>query len=268
MEYQTLTLDSPDYPQLLRQRLGEHAPSHLYYRGAFSNLERFTVAVISGMEAGGTAWMETNQLLFTMRDYNINYIGASHSFMEHEIMRLGLYFAHNAVSLFSAKGLAKDDYDSFLYDRFRPPMHKFPERNEYFRRAEAGELLMLSVAEPDLGRTLKKNVLMRNLVACALADAVLIPYAERGSKTLKVAKQVVELGIPAFTIDVDDSRPLFEIGVKAFKRSTVGAFLDALGAKRAEQAKPASANTYKRVIPQDSIPIKHNPPAPEQIKLL
>jgi len=88
----------------------------------------------------------------------MNYIESWHSVMETEIFRLGLFRENLTVTLFSAKGLAKESYESFLEDRFYPPLHEFPERDEYFRRAAQGDLLMLSIALPDVGRTVRKNV--------------------------------------------------------------------------------------------------------------
>jgi len=162
MEYQLLRPGDGEYPSQLSSRLGGDAPQILYYAGPLGNVRRFTMAVLSADSIPASAMMEANQLLFTLREYEMNYIGSWHSVMETEIFRLGLFRKNVTVTLFSAKGLGKESYESFLKDRFSPPLHEFPERDEYFRRVGEGEVLILSVTPPDMGRTVRKNVMARN----------------------------------------------------------------------------------------------------------
>ena len=91
-----------------------------------------------------------------------------------------------------------ETFESFLRDRFYPPLHEFPERDEYFRRAKEGELLILSVSNPDETRQLRKNIMERNWIACVLSDVVFIPYGPKGSKTYTMAKRIVDANIPVF----------------------------------------------------------------------
>lgn len=76
------------------------------------------MAVISADSISGLAMMETNQVLFTVREYEMNYIGSWHSVMETEIFRLGLFRKNTTVTLFSAKGLQAETFEFFLRDRF------------------------------------------------------------------------------------------------------------------------------------------------------
>ena len=147
----------------------------------------------------------------------MNYIGGWHSVIESEIFRLSLFRKHNTTTLFSAKGLNKETCDSFLLDRFYPPLHEFPERDEYFRRAEDGELLMLSISRPDEKRQLRKNIMERNRLYCFLADIVFIPYGPKGSKTYTMAKRIVRMNIPTL--------PLTTMNLKTFISL---AFLDSI----------------------------------------
>lgn len=180
---------------------------------------------------GGIAMMAANQLLFSIREYELNYVGGWHSIMETEIFRLGLWRYNHTVTLFTAKGLGHETFDSYLLDRFYPPMDKFPERKEFYRRAEAGELLVLSLVEPDTSRSLRRNVVERNWIACALADFIFIPYAPKGSKTHALAKRVKEAGWPVFTVDDKLAASLHELGIPGFNRKSIGMFLEGLGAK-------------------------------------
>ena len=149
MEYQILTPSDQEYPKRLLDRLGDSSPEKIFYQGPLDFLKRFTMAVISADSISGLALMATNQLLFTIREYDLNIIGGWHSVMETEIFRLGLFRKNFTVTLFTAKGLECENFESFLETRFYPPLHEFPEREEYFRRAKEGKLLMLSVSPPE-----------------------------------------------------------------------------------------------------------------------
>ncbi len=233
MDYQVLTPADLGYPTRLKARMGEKSPRRLYHRGGLTPLSRFTMAVISADSISGVAMMAANQLLFTIRDYALNYIGGWHSVMETEIFRLGLYRSHTSVTLFSAKGLGKENYESFLFSRFNPPLDRFPERKEYFRRAESGEMPMLSLSAPDQGRTIDRNVVERNFISCMLANVVFVPYASDGTKTHAMAGRVLSAKVPVFTTDHESNGDLHLLGIPALTRQTVGAFLEKLGAKRA-----------------------------------
>ncbi len=233
MEYKIITPDDSKYPQKLIKRLGNKCPDRIYYSGPLKLLDHFTMAVICSDKSGGTALLETNQVLFTVREYQMNYIGGWHSVIETEIFRLSLFRKNTTTTLFSAKGLNKETFESFLKDRFYPPLHEFPERDEYFRRAKNGELLMLSVSDPDETRQLRKNIMERNWLSCVLADIVFVPYGPKGSKTYTMAKIILKANIPAFTIDSDECKDLHELGIPGFNRKTVKAFLEDNGAKPA-----------------------------------
>lgn len=250
MDYKVLKKDSPGYPKRFHERPGAEAPTELYCHGPLGHLKHFTMAVISADSISGLAMMAANQALFTIREYAMNYIGGWHSVMETEIFRLGLFRKGVHVTLFSAKGLGKETFESFLNDRFCPPLHEFPERGEYDRRAREGELLILSLTPPSEGRTLRKNVMARNWVACALADVVFVPFAARGTKTLAIAKRVVESDIPIFTTDDAENKALHDIGVIGLNRKTVGEYLERLGAVKTEnqQQTPSAAVVQEPVL--------------------
>jgi hypothetical protein len=272
MEYRVLTPSDPKYPRKAKERLGDKSPK-IYYNGKLDLLDRFTMAVICSDKSHGTELLETNDILFTIREYDLNYIGSWHSIIETEIFRLGLFKGYGSknraskplrlglrtVTLFSAKGLQNETYDSYLLDRFYPPLHEFPERDEYFRLAEEGELLMLSVCEPDDTKQSRKNIMERNLMACVLGDIVFIPYGPKGSKTYITAKKIVELNIPAFTLDHPTSIDLHKLGVPGFNRKTIGAFLEEKGAKRPVQEEKNESSESKYEMPDYKAPVVNEP---------
>jgi predicted Rossmann fold nucleotide-binding protein DprA/Smf involved in DNA uptake len=236
MEYQILTSPDQGYPKRLLERLGESSPERIFYRGPLDFLKRFTIAVISADTINGLAMMATNQLLFTIREYDLNFIGGWHSVMETEIFRLGLFRRNTTVTLFTAKGLERETFESFLVTRFHPPLHEFPEREEYFHRAKEGKLLMLSVSPSQEGRMKRPNIIHRNWLACTLSDVVFVPFAEKGTKTLALAKRVLAAQIPIFTTDHEANSTLHQLGIPGFSRKSVGVYLEKLGAHRAQLA--------------------------------
>ncbi|MBI4689777.1 MAG: hypothetical protein HY754_05880 [Nitrospirae bacterium] len=245
MEYRVITPSDSQYPVKAKERLGKETPE-IFYNGKLELLDRFTMSVICSDKSHGIELLETNQVLFTIREYDMNYIGSWHSIIESEIFRLALFqgygryaskkgrnilLGNRTLTLFSAKGLNNETYESYLLDRFYPPLHEFPERDEYFRRAAEGELLMLSVCEPDETRQTRKNIMARNWMACVLGDIIFIPYGPKGSKTYITAKKVVEANIPVFTLDHPTCADLHNLGIPGFNRKTVKIFLDEKGAK-------------------------------------
>jgi predicted Rossmann fold nucleotide-binding protein DprA/Smf involved in DNA uptake len=234
MEYKILERDDEEYPKKMISRLSQDAPERIYYFGPLEMLDKFTMGVISADSISGLGLMAANQLLFTIREYGINYIGSWFSVMETEIFRLGLWRANQDVTLFTSKGLAKENFETYLKSRFYPPLHEFPERDEYFRRAEDNELLMISIVNPDMGKMTHKNIIERNYIACMMSDVVFIPFAVKGTKTFAMAKRLIETDVPLFTTDCEENAGLHELRIPALTRQNVGQFLENLGAKRSE----------------------------------
>jgi predicted Rossmann fold nucleotide-binding protein DprA/Smf involved in DNA uptake len=237
MEYKVLIPRDQEYPKRLLERLRNDPPEQIFYWGPLDFLNRSTLAVISADSISGLAMVAANQLLFTIREYDLNLIGGWHSVMETEIFRLGLFRKNLTVTLFTAKGLAHETFDSFLETRFYPPLHEFPEREEYFRRAKEERLLMLSISPPEEKRMKRPTIITRNWLACVLSDVVFIPFAEKGTKTLALAKRVLSAQIPIFTSDHEDNKALHQLGIPGLSRKSVGNYLESLGAHRASSIK-------------------------------
>lgn len=273
MEYKIITSGDENYPRKLIERLGNEAPERMYYHGPMELLDHWTMAFFCADAAGGIVLNEMNQLFFTIREYAINYIGSWHSVMESEIFRLALYFKHNTLTLFTAKGLEKETFESYLLDRFYPPLHEFPERDEYFRRAKNGELLILSACEPDETRQRRRNIMQRNWLSCILSNLVFIPYGPKGSKTYTTAKKIINAKIPVFTLEHSIANDLHKLGISGFNRKTVRDFLEQMGAKKAvEEEKPETTTPeeltphklLKKKILQNEIKFVKEKDAPEE----
>ncbi|MDI7268072.1 MAG: hypothetical protein QME96_08765, partial [Myxococcota bacterium] len=254
MEHRILKPGKRGYPRRLIERLGDAAPV-LHGHGPLKLLDRFTLAVAASDEIPGRAMLATNDLLFTIRDYALNYSGGWHSVMETEIFRLALYRRNDprglrSLTLGSARGLDHESWDRILADRFgeKGPFTGFPEKEEYYRRARDGEILVLSAADPSAEKFTLESILTRNWVACLLADVIFIPFAARGTKTYTLCERVLTTGIPIFTSDCPENADLFALGIQAYRRRDVGRFLEQIGA----------STTGEPVFPKAAAP----PPAP------
>ncbi|HOU59843.1 MAG TPA: hypothetical protein PLS59_10395 [Kiritimatiellia bacterium] len=237
MEFETLTPADPRYPRRLLERLGATAPT-LYFNGPLKLLDRFTMAMIAADLSPGHAVMAANDMLFKIREYALNYIGPWHSVYETEVFRLAIDTPtdperRRSLTIFTARGLARETLDVFLGDRFgySGPFTGFPQKEEFLRRAKAGELLWLSITEPNTLRFLRENILLRNWIACALADVVFVPYSDKKSKTFQTVKQIVAASIPVFTVEHEICRDLHGLGIPTYTRKTVGRYLESLGAR-------------------------------------
>lgn len=242
MDYDTLTPQDGRYPQRLLARLAEDAPT-LYFNGPLRLLDRFSLAVLAADSTPAPAQLATNDLLFKLREFSINYIGPWHSVWETEVFRLALDSPtdpdrRRSLTLCTGRGLERETWDNFLGDRFgyKGPFTGFPQKKEFYRRANEGELLWLSITPPGQLRFDRKNIILRNRVACALADAVFVLFAEKGTKTLSIVKQVLATEVPVFTCQYSDdkeadvNKELFALGVPSQNRKTVGKYLESLGA--------------------------------------
>lgn len=277
MEYETLTTQDPRYPRKLRERLKDEAPT-LYIHGPLRLLDRFTMAVIAADSAPAQVFLAMNDLLFKIREYGINYIGPWHAVYETEIFRLALYTPNDpdrrrSVTICTGRGLVAENWDNFLGDRFgyKGPFTGFPEKEEFYRRAREEELLWLSITPPEQKRFERKNIILRNRVACALADVVFALFAEKGTKTLSVIKHVLKTGVPMFTCQysgdkaTDVNEELFALGIPSYNRKTVGKYLESLGATT-DAAPPFSSKTSETLIVQE-VPIDRKPRARQTMLL-
>lgn len=242
MEYETLTTQDPRYPTRVQERLKDEAPT-LYFHGPLKLLDRFTLAVIAADSLPGQSLMAMSDTFVKIREYAMNHIGPWQSVGEMEVFTYVLETKYDpnrrrSLTVCTARGLARENWDNFLGDRFgyKGPFIGFPQKEEFYRRAREKELLWLSITPPEQKRFERKYIILRNRVACALADVVYVLFAEKGTKTLSVVKHVLKTGVPMFTCQYSDdkttdvNKDLFALGIPSYNRKTIGKYLESLGA--------------------------------------
>jgi hypothetical protein len=188
-------------------------------------------------------------MFFKVLEFGMNAIGSWQSVNEGVFFRSALEKPWISLSLFTARGIEQESFESFLDYRHRPPLHSFVQRPEYERRAVENELLLLSVSPPGNKVQSKDIIMQRNWIACNMADVVFIGGAERSSrqwsaragkltprrqKTFALAKQLVKSDIPVFTADHPDNKDLLEIGIPGYRPETISEALIRWGAEKGE----------------------------------
>jgi hypothetical protein len=201
-------------------------------------------------------------MFFKVLEFEMNAIGSWQSVNEGVFFRSALEKPWISLSLFSALGLERETYESFLSYRHRPPFDSFIQKPEYERRAAENELLLLSVSPPRNEVQSKEIIMQRNWIACNMADVVFIGGAEKASlqwshrvnnltprrqKTYALAKRLAKNGIPVFTVDHPDNKDLFSLGIPGYTPETISGAFQSWGAKKGKT--PAA----KSMLPAESI---------------
>jgi hypothetical protein len=111
----------------------------------------------------------------------------------------------------------------------------------------------------------RKNIMLRNLLTCALSDVVFVPGAEKGTKTYTTCKRALALGIPMFTVNVEANNDLIDLGIPTYTRKTVGKFLDEMGATKGGDSPFPPQDPM--VVRESSSPANGPPPRPARYQL-
>ncbi|MCB0034197.1 MAG: hypothetical protein KDE51_09265 [Anaerolineales bacterium] len=92
---------------------------------------------------------------------------------------------------------------------------RFSAREQYAHTI--GRLVTIAPFPDSVKRITKQTAYQRNLVACALADTVLILHAHEESETARLAAEVVGWGKRVMTVDHAENQHLLDLGVKVYR---------------------------------------------------
>jgi predicted Rossmann fold nucleotide-binding protein DprA/Smf involved in DNA uptake len=203
----TLSRDSHDYPMLLRERLGESAPSLLKVIGGRNCLSKPMVSLVCSVRCPGSIVIKTFDAIREMRDKGIVIIGGIHSPMEEECLEF-LLKGEQPVLMSPAKGLNRprfSDLQKAAIDECR--------------------LTVISIFSDEITRTTKRQSLARNEFIAAVSTAVMIPYASPGGSAEAVFKQVTARNQPVFTFEDSENDSLLKNGARAYGLNGVSSIL-------------------------------------------
>lgn len=177
-EFTAIERDSPAYPGNLELYLGEDAPETVYAVGNLAILDNGKTALFCSSRCPGAAVNGAVDLAQQLRAAGRTVIGGFHSPMEKACFDILLRSPHPVV-LCPARGLGGMQI-----------------RGEWRRPIAEERMLILSPFSPDLKRATAQEAVYRNLFAGALADDVVIPHAEPGSKVARLRDRIREWGKP------------------------------------------------------------------------
>lgn len=203
-----------DYPTVLRDRLGEDAPSCLYAIGEAAILRNRLLGLVCSIQCPGSIVIKTLDTIRTLRDAGVTVVGGFHSPMEKECLDI-LLRGDQPVIFCPARGLAG------------------LRIGQTARRAmEAGRLLAVSPFAESIRRATAAQAVQRNNLVAALSEAVWVPHAAPGGKTWTTVCSALERQQPVFAFATEDNGRLLEAGASPFAQLDVSALSDRTGAIR------------------------------------
>ncbi len=193
-----------DYPAVLRRCSDNGHPSAVTARGDLSLLEGTLTGFFCSVHVPGDTILRTYDLARALRESDMTLIGGFQSPMEKEFLDL-LLRGTMPVVFCPARGLGK----------MRVP-------KGWKKLLSDGHLLILSFFDDNIHRPTITIAARRNTYVAALADRILIAYAESGSKTEKLCKGALARGKQVFTLDSTDNAHLVELGTVPISANNLG----------------------------------------------
>jgi len=194
---QRLEQNSPRYPESIRRFLGDRAPATISALGNLDLLDKpQKLALFCSVKCTGNLILKLYDFARELREKGVTVVGGFHSPMEKECLAL-LLRGSQPIIICPARSL-----ETFrLPAAWRAPL-------------ESKRLLLLSPFTEKHSRATARLAQARNELVAALADMVLIAYAQPGSKTEAFAQQLLSWNKPLLTLDDKANNQLVALGAK------------------------------------------------------
>lgn len=202
-----LTEESGNYPKGVLRCLGDGAPPQFTAMGNMDALSRKKLALFCSVRCPGWLIVKTYDLARVLRDNGVTVIGGFQSPMEKECLEL-LLRGRQPVIVCLGRGL----------EHMRMP--------PAWKKAMAEKrLLLLSPFGNQIRRPTAELAVLRNELVAAIADGVLIVYADPGGATEALARMVMGWGKPVLTLDASENAVLIASGARIVTLKDLQAFL-------------------------------------------
>ena len=201
------TSGDPRYPSRLKLHFGSEAHPSIAALGNLDPLRHKTLAFFCSVKCPGGLILKTYDLAQNLRDQNVAVIGGFHSPMERECLTI-LLRGSQPVIVCPARNIATRI----------PPEYKQP--------LEQGRLLILSSFSGKQRRVTEETSVQRNRFVAALADAVLVAYAEPRGKMEQLCREIVAWGKPLYALADDANASLIGLGARAVQPDNVAACIE------------------------------------------
>ena len=182
-------------PSALRRCAGAGGISAVTVKGDLGILDKRLVGFFCSVRCPGDIILKTYDLARALRAINVTIVGGFQSPMEKEFLDL-LLRGSASVVVCPARGLGN----------MRIP-------KSWKKPLDEGRLLLLSFFDDNIRRPTATIATRRNACVVALADRLLVAYAEKDGKIEALCKEALTEGKPVFALDSPDNTHLAECGV-------------------------------------------------------
>jgi len=197
LELAHISVDDPQLPNTLTHRLGERAPKRITVLGNLDILRRPLTALFCSVKCPGDLILRTYDLAQALRQAGVAVISGFHSPMERECLTI-LLRGTQPVVVCPARSIKR-----------------MRMRIEHRKPLEEGRLLFLSPFTEADRRVTRETALYRNRIVAALAERVVVAYAEPNGKTETFCREILGWGKPLYTVESDANAHLIELGAQA-----------------------------------------------------
>lgn len=191
-----LSKDGSDYPQKLLASLESDAPD-LWVRGDTAIMERSTVGLLASRKCPGTPIVQAMDLARALRDVGIVVASGFHSPLERDCFEF----------------LIRGDQGVIWCPARTINPYRIPKDRQ--QAVDDGRLLLVSPFDNTHRRQTAVLARKRNEFVAALADVLIIAYADPGGSLEALAAKALDWGKPVLTLDVPDTENLVKVGAEA-----------------------------------------------------
>ncbi len=181
------------YPESLLQYLGDQLPQRVAMIGNPSILRQPLLALFCSVRCPASLILQAHDLAQHLRQETVGVIGGFHSPVEQECLAV-LLRGNGLLVICPARSL----------EGMRLPV-------EYREPLEDGRLLLLSPFEKER-RATRETALYRNRFVAALAEKVVVVYAESAGTTERLYREVLAWQKPLCTLENEHNAHLIALG--------------------------------------------------------
>jgi len=183
MSTMILSQDSPGYPLKLKEFLGTDAPKSIVALGNLEILKHQLLALFCSVRCPGNLILQTHDFVQSLRPDGVSVISGFHSPVERECLTI-LLRGSGPIVMCPAKSLDGMRIPSAC----QQPLHQ-------------GRLLFISPFEVGPRRPTAESADYRNRFVVALAEKVLVAYAEPSGKLEELSQEAIAWRKTVYTPD-------------------------------------------------------------------
>jgi predicted Rossmann fold nucleotide-binding protein DprA/Smf involved in DNA uptake len=196
MEIFYLNQDNSDYPFSLLQCSNLNIPASIAILGNLEILKNRMLALFCSVKCPGRLILRAYDLIQELRQMDVTIISGFHSPMEREALNI-LLRGSNPIVICLARSI-----------------EKMRIRSEYKKLLNDGRLLVVSPFIDKPRRPTAETSFYRNQFVVALANQILVTYAESSSKTERTCVFALECKKSLYTLDDASNSNLVKLGAR------------------------------------------------------